>query len=380
VKILHLVTLVSPDGAYGGPLRVALNQAVELRRRGHEVYIAAGWRGDGKKPESLDGTPAYLFPIQHLVRSRGHSGMVSVGLFQWLAANVNYFDVVHIHAGRDLISTASMAITRLRGRSYVVQTHGMVALDGRALSRVMDLLFTRRLLRAASTRLVLTQGESSDLKAVLGSQTTTESLMNGVPGTIPRTKPRKDREVLFCARLQKRKRPVAFVEVANLLTQRGVPATYALVGPDGGERSAVLDSIHKHKLGQAVQYEGALDYGEVLDRMSQTGVYILPSVDEPFPMSLLEALSLGVPSLCTSSCGVADLLRERKAAIVTGESISEMADGLQKVLDDHDLRSELSANGRKAVAEVFSMAAVGDQLERVYRDICSSPSDSDGGA
>src|SRR5829696_3823770 len=101
VKILHVVTLVSPDGAYGGPLRVALNQSAELRRRGHEVHIAAGWRGDMRKPEALDDTAAQLFPIQHVVGSWGHSRKGSVGLFRWLAANVTHFDVVHIHAGRD---------------------------------------------------------------------------------------------------------------------------------------------------------------------------------------------------------------------------------------------------------------------------------------
>jgi hypothetical protein len=57
------------------------------------------------------------------------------------------------------------------------------------------------------------------------------------------------------------------------------------------------------------------------------------------------------------------------AAMVTGESVSEMADGLQKILDDDNVRSELSVNGRRTVKEVFSMVAVGDQLERAYVDV-----------
>jgi glycosyltransferase involved in cell wall biosynthesis len=321
------------------------------------------------KPELLDDTPAQLFQIQHIVRSRGHSGMVSVGLFGWLAANVAHFDVVHIHAGRDLISTASMAITRLRGRSYVVQTHGMVTPDQRLIARLMDSIFTRRLLRAASKRFVLTQTESRDLQAVLGHRVDTERLINGVTTSSLKVEPTTGCEVLYCARLHKRKRPVAFVEMAEELMRRGITASYAIVGPDEGELKAVLRSIRELGLSEIVRYEGALDYGDVLKRMSRAGVYVLPSVDEPFAMSLLEALSLGLPSLCTDSCGIADLLRERKAAMVTGESVSEMADGLQQILEEEGLRSELSVNGRKAVAEVFSMAAVGDRLERAYLDV-----------
>jgi glycosyltransferase involved in cell wall biosynthesis len=378
VKILHVVTLVSPDGAYGGPLRVALNQAVELRRRGHEVHVAAGWRGEGRAPELLDGTPAHLFPIQHVARSRGHSGMVSLGLFRWLVANVKHFDVVHVHAGRDLISTASMAITRIRGRSYVVQTHGMVAVDERLMARLMDSLFSRRLLRAACTRFVLTKGEASDLHSVLGSGVNTERLINGVPPPSLKMEPTRVREVLYCARLHKRKRPLAFVDIARELNRRGISASYAIVGPDEGELSAVLERIRQCGLAEIVRYEGALDYGEVLNRMSRAGVYVLPSVDEPFAMSLLEALSLGIPSLCTSSCGIADILREEKAAMVTGESVVEMADGLQKILEEETLRSELSMNARRAVVDVFSMAAVGEQLERAYLDLADRQSNING--
>ena len=368
MKILHLVTLVSPDGAYGGPLRVALNQAVELRRRGHDVHIAAGWRGVGRPPGSLDGVPVHLFPVQQIVRYRGHSGLLSMGLSRWLLHNVQEYELLHIHAGRDLISTSSMAVARVKHRPFVTQTHGMVAPDSRVVVRANDLIFTRRLLRAARCRFVLTQREMTDLRAVLGPGARTEVLINGVPSA-PAAASSRSREVLYCARLQKRKRPTAFVEMADELRRRGVSASFAIAGPDEGELSAVLGLIRERELEDIVRYEGALDYGDVLQRMARAGIYVLPSVDEPFAMSLLEALSLGLPSLCTVSCGLADFLQERRAAMVTGESVTEMADGLQRILDEESLRAELSGNGRRAVAELFSMAAVANQLERVYRDI-----------
>ena len=55
MRILHVVTLVSPDGAFGGPVRVAENLARELRRRGHDVTVAAAASGfaDGEAPTQL---------------------------------------------------------------------------------------------------------------------------------------------------------------------------------------------------------------------------------------------------------------------------------------------------------------------------------------
>ena len=148
--------------------------------------------------------------------------MSSPGLAVWLAKNAASYDILHIHAGRDFISTLSMGITRLMGRPYVAQTHGMVAPDQRSLVWLMDFLFTRRLLRAASRRFVLTRHEADDLRVILGPSATTERLMNGVPKASQRAQPSEKREVLFCARLHARKRPVSFVQVASELTRRGV--------------------------------------------------------------------------------------------------------------------------------------------------------------
>jgi glycosyltransferase involved in cell wall biosynthesis len=373
VKILHLVTLVSPDGAFGGPIRVALNQAAELRRRGHEVHLAAGWRGQGSPPSTLDGTPAKLFPAFRLIRPMGFSGMVSPGLGLWLLMNIADYDVVHVHAGRDLISTTSLALAWVKRRRYVTQTHGMVQPDERLRAKVMDAAAVRGLLRAARTRFVLTKHEEDGLVQLLGSSTTCEQLPNGVPAqpNLPDIA-KGGREVLFCARLHERKRPVAFVEMAAELVKRGLAATFAIVGPDEGELTTVRDSISQRVLEGVLRYEGALDYHAVLTRMRQADVYVLPSMHEPFPMSLLEALALGLPSVCTDSCDIAAPLRDYGAAIVTDGSVTALADAVQAILTDDGLRSELSRNARKVVTELFSIDAVGNRLERTYQSVVTA--------
>jgi glycosyltransferase involved in cell wall biosynthesis len=368
VKILHLLTLVSPDGAFGGPIRVALNQAAELRSRGHDVHLAAGWRGQGSPPSTLDGTPAKLFHAFRLIPPMGFSGMVSPGLALWLLTNIRDYDVVHIHAGRDMISVTSLALAWVRRQRYVTQTHGMIQPDERPRAQILDAAAVRRLLRVARARFVLTQHEEDGLLQVLGSPMTCERLPNGVPEQADSPDAvNGGREVLFCARLHERKRPVAFVEMAGELVRRGIGASFAIVGPDDGELASVRESIANGGLEEVVRYEGARDYLAVLGRMRQADVYVLPSVHEPFPMSLLEALSLGLPSVCTDTCDIAAPLRDHGAAIVTDGSVTALADAVQAILTDDGLRSELSRNARKVVAELFSMEAVANRLERTYQ-------------
>lgn len=372
MRILHLVTLMSSDGAYGGPLRVALNQAAELNRRGHEVHIAAGWRGEGAPPRSIDRVTLHLFPAMQLYKPLRFSGMVSPGLIWWLINNVDQFDLLHIHAARDLISTASLGIAWARRRPYVTQTHGMIQPDERFLVRILDAMAMRALLRRAYIRFVLTEREQEGLTSVLGRFAECVRLPNGVPQTHISAMSRTGCQVLFCARLHRRKRPTAFVEMAAELLRHGVDANFALVGPDDGELRAVRQVIAENGLEASVRYEGPLDYSAVLARMAQADVYVLPSVDEPFPMSLLEAMSLGLPSVCTDSCGLSGVLREYRAAIVTDGTVNALTSAVQSLLTSASLRSELTSNALRMIEEKFSMHAIGHQLQKAYEECVHS--------
>jgi glycosyltransferase involved in cell wall biosynthesis len=367
MRVLHIVTLVDPTGAFGGPLRVALNQATELRRRGHDVHLAAGWVG-GPPPTDLEGVPAHLFRSRRVVPPMGFSGMFSAGLVPWLVANARSFDAVHVHAGRDMTTVSAMTLARLRGVPYVAQTHGMVPPDQRAVAKVLDALATRRLLTNARRRFTLNDRETLELQQFLGPDASLTPLMNGllVPPQPPPRSPSRPADVLFCARLHPRKRPAAFVKMARLLRDRGVDVTFGIVGPDEGELAAVLDLIRDLGLDDVVRYEGALSHEHVQARLARCDVYVLPSVDEPFPMSLLEALSLGVPSVCTDSCGIADVLRESRGAVVTTPDPPALAEAVSALLADPVLLAAQAQTAYAVATNHFSIASVVDTLEREY--------------
>ena len=84
MRILHVVTLVDDASSYGGPLTVAVNQCRELRRRGHDARILAGWSGRGTPPDELEGVPAQLFPVRSVVPGMRFSGLFSPALVAWL--------------------------------------------------------------------------------------------------------------------------------------------------------------------------------------------------------------------------------------------------------------------------------------------------------
>jgi hypothetical protein len=79
MNVLHVVTL-TPDGAHGGPVRVAFNQAREIRSQGHSVTITGACRGYREPPRDLDGTSVHLFKARQVIPFTGFAGIASLSV------------------------------------------------------------------------------------------------------------------------------------------------------------------------------------------------------------------------------------------------------------------------------------------------------------
>lgn len=366
MRVVHVVALVSDDGAYGGPPTVAVGQLTELARRGHDVTLAALWRGAGGPPPAVEGVPARLFPARTVVPGTGVLGQLSAGLLGWLWRELPCADVLHVHGGRNLVTVATLLVAAARRVPYVVQTHGMVMPRRHPRARLLDLLLVP-LLRRARHRLVLTSVEGRGLSEVVGPGAPVTRLANGVdvpanPGRRLGDPPR----VVFLARLHPSKRVLAFLDAAELLVERGSAASFTVYGPDEGDRPAVRARLARPPLAGRVTDGGALDHEAALDMLAAADVYVLPSRDDPFPVSVLEALSRGTPAVCTTSCGVADGLAGSGAGVVTDGSPVALADAVQGLLADPGRWRAASDRAVDTARTGFSLPAVADRLLDLY--------------
>ena len=214
MKIFQVVTLISPDGAYGGPVRVAVNQTRALLERGHDVTLVAGGKGFGAHlPKSFDGVPVHLFPVQRVLPAGGEfAALASPDMRKFLAANFHTADVCHLHLARDLVMLPAALLARRANVPFFVQPHGMICPSSKVLAQPLDALWTRPLLRSAERVFYLTPEEASALKTVGRRTLRLEHLRNGVPpSSRPMDKGSYPMEVLFLARLHPRKNPLDFV-------------------------------------------------------------------------------------------------------------------------------------------------------------------------
>jgi glycosyltransferase involved in cell wall biosynthesis len=376
MRVLHVVTLVTPDGAFGGPTRVAVNLCSALRDQGHDAIIAAGVNGFDEPPAALGGVPAQLFPAKRVIRGFGHAPTYAPALGRWIHEHASKFDIVHIHLARDLVTLPTAARLHRMGIPYVLQTHGMIAPHGHPLATPIDRLWTVKLLRSAAMVLHLNSAERRDLCTVGGAGLPLRELRNGVPTPVAATSAQRSEalpEVLFLARLHERKRPEVFAEAALSLLRSGVRARFAIVGPPAGADvgvDAIIAQARSEGFGEdCFRREPAVEPDRAGQRMSRASIYVLPAVREPFPMTVLEAMMLGIPVVIRPDNGLAEFVETHGCGVVVEDGPESFAQAISGLLSDPSGARGMGQRGRSAAESAFSIASVGRELEQAYRQV-----------
>ncbi|MCC4249429.1 glycosyltransferase [Microbacterium testaceum] len=367
MKIAHVVTYVSPDGAFGGPVRVALGQAGALAERGHDVTVYAAAPPALAGTSSVDGYTLKTFPARRLAPGRGFAAMAAPQLTRALSAEAASFDVAHIHLARDLVTLPAARQFWLARVPYFAQPHGMINVSDNPLAKPLDAIVTRTLLRDAQMVLTLTDREVNDITAIEAAARTAP-ISNGIRIDEPAPYEGRENVVLFLARLHPRKRPLAFVEMAKGLKD-ALPATrFVLAGPDGGEGAAVRAAIADAGMGDRLKWIGAVSPDDTEALLASVQAYVLPAVGEVFPMTILESLRVGTPVVTTHSLDIASECERFGAAVITDGSPEELAEAVTRVLLADAESSRLRAGGQSFLREKLDIARVAETLEALYVD------------
>ncbi|MEU2718467.1 glycosyltransferase [Streptomyces sp. NPDC007205] len=375
MRVLHVVTLHTPTNDFGGPTRVALNLSKGLRARGVDARIATLGDGfDGPLPAAIEGVPSFMFQARHVLPRFEVSGITSLALLARARRLVEAADVVHVHLMRDLITLPFALMALRRGRPVVLQTHGMIDPTDKRVARMVDLLALRQVLREADGLLYLTETEREGVQAVIPDTPLRNAhrLVNGVE-LRERRPPRGERPptVLYLARVQQRKRPEDFIRAIPTVLKEHPDARFVLAGPDTGALARpMLDLARELGVRDSVEYVGALDHTEVLERLRQADVYVLPSIVEPFAVSVLEAMSVGLPVVVTRTGGLspdvaaagAGRLTDSRPDVDNGEVVG------QAILELLGPAANVKASEAafRLIREKFSIEAVVDTLMGVY--------------
>ncbi|TAN02998.1 MAG: TIGR03088 family PEP-CTERM/XrtA system glycosyltransferase [Rhodanobacteraceae bacterium] len=169
------------------------------------------------------------------------------------------------------------------------------------------------------------------------------------------------------ARLDKVKDQAGLLAAFKLLCERaGQQTACRLVIVGGGPEHAALQSrIEQLGLTQTVRLLGSR--GDVAELLAECDVFVLPSIAEGMPVTLLEAMASGLPVVATDVGGVAAVVKNGvTGALVPPGDPSVLADALGAYVVDAALRRRHGEAGHARVAARFSLSAMVSAYVALY--------------
>jgi glycosyltransferase involved in cell wall biosynthesis len=155
--------------------------------------------------------------------------------------------------------------------------------------------------------------------------------------------------VLSVARLIPGKGGVELVQaLPRVLAEAPCRLQLAGAGPELGRLRALAEELGVE---DSVELPGYLEGSDLADAYRRAAIFALPtSLQEGFPLSILEAMAAGLPVVTTPSRGPADHLVEgRNALLVPAGDVSGLAAALVRLLRDAKLRRGMGAENRVKV-------------------------------
>ncbi|MBI1761464.1 MAG: glycosyltransferase [Acidobacteria bacterium] len=388
MKVLHVIPAVA--ARYGGPSHAVYQICAHLKNAGVVTEIATT-NADGAAvlPELLgilneyQGTPTIFFQ-----RDFSEAFKYSSGLGSWLRTNVSKYDLVHIHA---VFSHACLAAARACRRQhipYLVRTIGNLDPWGLRQKRFRKQLVwhlgVKQMLRGAAAIHYTAGAEKELAETTLGLQHgvviplgVDEALLrpatNANPFLAQHPALSEGLYVLTLSRLHPKKNLETLIKVFLRLTDEVSLRRWKLViaGEGAADYVEQLRCTVRLANGEArVVFAGWLQGEQKRGALRGAGLFALPSHQENFGLSLVEAMACEVPVLISERVNLADEVTAAGAGWVVALDERAIEAALHQALTSAAERLAHGQAARNLVLQRYRWSAVAEQLVSLYTDIC----------
>ena len=400
MRILSVTQSYAPFYEFGGPPVKVEALANGLAQLGHSVTVLTVDWGYEKRKEAdnassqrsrfgwtraANGVESIYLPTWFRYRALSWNPAVS----RYCREQLAQFDVVHIFGLYDLLGPAVARACREQGIPYVVEPIGMFLpiVRNLALKRIYHTFWGGQMLAGAAALVATSEQEAEEFArghgpARQGGIPREKVVLrrNGVlvPRELPgrgtfRAKyglPSNARVVLFLGRLSVKKSPELLLEAFARLPEKVQGNTMRLVfaGPDESGMLARLQSQARElRVETRVVFAGSVFGEEKWAAYRDADVFVLPSQNENFGNTAAEAAACGTPVVVTENCGIAPLLAGVAGIVVRHETL-EVAQAVQEVLSDGELRERLAQGGRR-VARRLGWDEPVNEMAHLYKKI-----------
>jgi len=151
--------------------------------------------------------------------------------------------------------------------------------------------------------------------------------------------------------------------ISEWADQRGVPIEFHFVGPIQDPES--IEILHRFRRPYTLH---GVKKGEALKELiPQWDLYLLPSYEEGFPVSVLEAMSAGIPAIVSDDTGAREaVLKDEGGVVLSTFATEELDQRLLPLCQNRDLRIQKGQEAKERIKKYFTLEKYQEKLGRLH--------------
>lgn len=181
--------------------------------------------------------------------------------------------------------------------------------------------------------------------------------------------------VLFLSRLEIGKGVYESLDAFHILKKRHAHATMVFAG-DGSELTALRKYAASRTMTD-IEFTGYVAGQAKQDAFSCADVYLFPSWSEGMPISVLEAMTFGLPVVTRPVGGLPDFFEDGQMGFMTdSHDPVVLANLMERLIENSEMRRNMGAYNQRYAQEHFRPAIVAGRLEEIYRNVLAGGADT----
>jgi glycosyltransferase involved in cell wall biosynthesis len=355
-------------------------------------------RPDLPRVDSVDGIPIYRLPPAG-IRPAGKYAMFPFIVGE-LFRRRRDFDIALV-CGLRALGVPAVIACRALGKVCVLRAEGQGEMSGDYVSAyrkppaASDLAFRQwirlrnRILRRADAVVAISQPLRTEFLACGVPADRTYSIPNGIRTDLFRPAspderqalrqklrlPAEGRIVVYTGRLAQGKGLETLIKAWTSIAGLRGHGHLVLVGPGSDKpisrEKALKSYVAENGLSDRVTFTGAVD--NVHEYLQASDIFAFPTEYEAFGLSLVEAMSCGLPVVASRVGGVPDIVSHMGDGIlVEPRDQEDLTRKLLALIDDPALCGQLGTEARRSVSARYSISVVADQYLQLMSALCRS--------
>lgn len=364
-KILHLIDTTGPGGAE----TVFIQLAANLKKRKHESIVVIrgpGWVqnkliDEGIEPIIIPAKGSFAFGFlkelfnivktkkvdiiqSHLLGSNVYAALV--GLLTGIPVVATYHGMVDVNPNERFKFLKNLAM-KWGINQYIAVSEKL--LENIKKQKLLDIAKSRVIYNGVDTK-IYGKGKSDKLKGQLKLNSNT--ILVGSLGNIREA---KAYDIL--------------IEAGKNIIENHPNIHFVIAGD---KKKSLMDSLEKQmkSLNVTNNFHFIGFSNNSAKFLSEVDLFTLSSSSEGFSISTIEAMASALPIVVTKCGGPEEIVTpELNAIMVSPNNASELAMGIERLLNDSSLANKLAKNGKNHVEKTFSLNNMIDKYEKLYEEI-----------